>query len=233
VRKAAPDLLQRYLEARDWIRESGRFFLTFALGLGLLHLSRIPATDYRPLVVILPWGTFRYSLFGDIFLFIVLRRYAPHTPTPAFALFCRAGAVFYLLHGAASLGDGLGLFGTPALLDAAALWYPPLLALFVLHRLSSLAGRIFTAGGFLFAVAGSLTLLSLNLYGLFYALQAQPGFRFLLSREIFATGSSLGRLWFTTGLLQVLLFLFLRLRQERLIPGYAKMEQRVYLDRSR
>lgn len=230
--KAAPELLQRYLEARNWIRESGRFLLTFALGLALLHLSRVPAADYRPLVVILPWGTFRYSLFGDLFLFIVLRRHAPLAPTPAFALFCRAGAAFYLLHGLASLGDGLGLFGTPALLDAAAFWYPPLLALFFLQRLASIPGRVFTAGGLLLAAAGCLTLLSLNIYGLFYALQSHPGIRFLLSREIFAAGSSLGRLWFTAGLLQTVLFLYFRLRQERLIPGYAKMEQRVYLDRS-
>jgi len=225
------ELEKKFFKARAWTENTGRSLLIFALGIAFLQLSRDPSTAYRPLIIMFQSFSCRYSIFGNFFICVALLRMAAAEADNPYRAALYSGFFLHAAHGILSGSDRLGLFGTPALLEAAVSWYPGLLILHLIAKISRKQQKWAAGPLMLLPLAACFSLLVLNTTALFFLLSSVPIVRLLLRWSMIATGAAVGRLLFITAIIQILLLLYLRYKKERIFPNFTKLEASVYLDK--
>ena len=225
------ELEQQYFRALAWTENTGRSLLILALGIAFFQLSRDPATSYRPMVVFIGSLHWRYSLFGNFFICAALFRLAAAEEDSLYRSLLFGGIFLFTAHALFSHGDRTGLFGTPALLDTFAAWYPTLLILHLFGRISNRQRRWISFPASILPLLSSFALLALNITALMMSLTTIPIIRTLLHISVLKTGATAGMLHFSTGIVQILLLVYLRFKKERIFPEFRKLEAMVYLDK--
>ncbi|MCK4906980.1 MAG: hypothetical protein KAS64_05490, partial [Spirochaetes bacterium] len=98
----------KFFEKEVQIRQSAKFFTVFILGIMIFHLSKIPGRDFLPLMVNLASFSFRYSIFGNIFIISALYGLLKLESTQTFKPYLQVGLLIYTSHAFSSLFDFSG-----------------------------------------------------------------------------------------------------------------------------
>ena len=219
----------KFFEKEVQIRQTAKFFTVFILGIMIFHLSKIPGRDFLPLMVNLASFSFRYSIFGNIFIISALYGLLKLESTQTFKPYLQVGLLIYTIHAFSSLFDFSGLFITNVFIEILTTGFPILIIVHFIKLRYNMTNVVFPAVLLLLFIISIVLFCLLYIHGFFYIL-LKPGLAKLVTMfRLASTGASIRNLHFIIGLLYTAGFLWLHVRRKHLIKNFVKMEKLVYL----